>query len=203
MGYKYEIYDWPMQWLNISPPATWNPSQLQWCLVWTPPVQGYLRGANLLTCSRQSPSPSQSLLCRLTKRWAILCILNNCGTQVYFYLKVLQGWSLNDTKYENVTTLLKGNCKRPVALEPSTPLGSTHHSDGYDHYQCGYLFANWGVEDVWIGLILLVVSLAALLLCLYGLMRVLNSLMEDQGNQYYCHYLCYDWAKYWLITHLT
>merc|ERR1719322_242341 len=26
--------------------------------------------------------------------------------------KVLQGWSLNDTKYENVTTLLKENCKR-------------------------------------------------------------------------------------------
>ena len=60
------------------------------------------------------------------------------------------------------------------------------YNDGYDHYQCGYLFANWGVEDVWIGLILLVVSLAVLLLCLYGLMKVLNSLMEDQGKTL-CH----------------
>ena len=81
-----------------------------------------------------------------------------------------------------MTTLLKENCKRPIELDTSAPLlGSDHHSDGYDRYQCGYLFANWGIEDVWIGLILLVVSLACLLLCLYGLMRVLNSLMEDQG----------------------
>lgn len=40
--------------------------------------------------------------------------------------KVLEAWSsgLNDTKYENVTSLLKENCKRNVSIDLIAPLGS-------------------------------------------------------------------------------
>ena len=38
--------------------------------------------------------------------------------------QVLKGWSLNDTRYDNVTTLLKKNCKRNITDDGSYfPLG--------------------------------------------------------------------------------
>jgi hypothetical protein len=100
---------------------------------------------------------------------------------------VLEGWSLNDTRYENVTTLLKFNCKRPLllldnaTLLPSSPNSATGGNESvvYEKYQCGYFMANWNIDDLWLGLVLLFISLAMLIVCLYLLMKILNSLMEN------------------------
>ena len=67
--------------------------------------------------------------------------------------QVLKGWSLNDTHYDNVTTLLKKSCKRPIDDDGSySPIGGGADKDvTYEKYECGYLFANWGIQDLWIG----------------------------------------------------
>ena len=78
--------------------------------------------------------------------------------------QVLKGWSLNDTRYDNVTTLLKKNCKRNITDDGSYfPLGggdgiltnlpqkSMREDVTYEKYECGYLFANWGIGDLWTG----------------------------------------------------
>ncbi len=106
--------------------------------------------------------------------------------------KVLTGWSLDDPKYANVTTLLKFNCKREVADLPS-PFAETagYHGGGgggggggaekqYEKYQCDYVLAGWGLSDTWVGLILLAFSLALLCTCLILLVKILNSLMRDK-----------------------
>jgi len=51
-----------------------------------------------------------------------------------FSKKVLEAWSsgLNNTKYENVSTLLKENCKRNITDEPFTPLAGI--SEQIPHY---------------------------------------------------------------------
>ena len=72
--------------------------------------------------------------------------------------QVLKGWSLNDTHYDNVTTLLYQNCKRNITGEGGSyfPLGvGGGESDAdvaYEKYECDYLFANWGIRDLWIGI---------------------------------------------------
>lgn len=55
-----------------------------------------------------------------------------------------------------------------------------NHTKEYEKYECGYLFANWGIGDVWIGLILLVFSLFLLSTCLILLVKLLNSMMADK-----------------------
>uniref|UniRef100_A0A0K2UXF9 Solute carrier family 34 (Type II sodium/phosphate contransporter), member 2 [Xenopus laevis] n=1 Tax=Lepeophtheirus salmonis TaxID=72036 RepID=A0A0K2UXF9_LEPSM len=80
---------------------------------------------------------------------------------------VLEGWIQNDPKYTNITTLLKASCERTV--------------DGkVEKYECGYLFAGVNIEDMWIGLILVICSLLVLISCLVFLVKILNSLMEAQ-----------------------
>ncbi len=78
---------------------------------------------------------------------------------------MLKGWSLGKEKYDNVTTLLKSNC---------------HSYNQTDNYQCGYVFAGWGISDVWIGLILLIFALSLLWICLVGLVKMLKLLMQDK-----------------------
>merc|ERR1712117_540918 len=101
--------------------------------------------------------------------------------------KVLKGWSLNDTTYENTTSLLKKNCNVTDEAGSLSPLTGGGAGAGevakYEKYECGYLFANWGIGDVGIGLILLVVSLCILTSCLVLLVKILNSLMENQMAQ--------------------
>jgi sodium-dependent phosphate cotransporter len=80
--------------------------------------------------------------------------------------EVLMGWSFNKPEYVNVTTILKSDCN-----EDGSP--------------CGFLLAylgeeGLGLEDVWLGLILLAVSLTLLCGCLVTLMKILNSLMGSQ-----------------------
>lgn len=73
--------------------------------------------------------------------------------------QVLKGWSLNDTHYDNVTTLLKKNCKRPIDDDDGSyfPIigggggGGADEVVTYEKYECGYVFANWGIRDLWIG----------------------------------------------------
>ena len=67
--------------------------------------------------------------------------------------QVLKGWSLNDTTYENTTSLLKKNCNvtdDAGSLSPLTGAGAGGVVK-YEKYECGYLFANWGIGDVGIG----------------------------------------------------
>ena len=45
----------------------------------------------------------------------------------------------------------------------------------YEKYQCGYAFANCGLADVWVGLILLAISIAMLTGCLVMLVRLMTS----------------------------
>jgi len=80
--------------------------------------------------------------------------------------EVLMGWSFKLPEYANVTSILKSNC----------------NDDGSP---CGFLLAylgeqGFGLTDVWLGLILLAVSLFLLCGCLITLMKILNSLMGSQ-----------------------
>eukprot|EP00095_Tigriopus_kingsejongensis_P012738 snap_masked-scaffold43_size480169-processed-gene-3.15 protein:Tk12738 transcript:snap_masked-scaffold43_size480169-processed-gene-3.15-mRNA-1 annotation:"hypothetical protein SINV_14612" len=75
--------------------------------------------------------------------------------------KVLLGWSFEDPKYNNVTTLLKTNCT---------------------DVPCPFLLAYLGEEgvdlsDSILGLLLLAFSLLLLCMCLMVLMKVLNSML--------------------------
>jgi sodium-dependent phosphate cotransporter len=77
---------------------------------------------------------------------------------------VLDGWARNLTEYNNVSSILKTDCK-----------GSLNHT-------CNYLFSNIGpqgynIGDVYIGVILLIISLALLCGCLIGLVKILNSML--------------------------
>lgn len=78
---------------------------------------------------------------------------------------VLMGWSFNLPEYANVTTILKKDC--------------------YEDQPCDFLLAfmgeeGLGLQDVWLGLILLAASLTLLCGCLITLMKILNSLMGSQ-----------------------
>jgi len=85
--------------------------------------------------------------------------------------KVVKGWGLNDPKYENKTSILKTHCKNKETNET------------YD--TCPYLFAYMGPEgseseDVYIGLVLLILSLLMLSGCLIGMVKCLNSLLGTE-----------------------
>ena len=74
--------------------------------------------------------------------------------------EVLLGWSLEDPAYDNVTTIMYAN-----------------HSN--------YLFAylgekGAGFNDVALGIILLILSLCMLVVCLLGLMKILNSVLSSR-----------------------
>ena len=91
---------------------------------------------------------------------------------------VLKGWTTNSSEYFNVTTLLKSNCKRKISNMNHPLVADEVHLE--ERYQCGYLFANWGIPDVYIGLILLFISFVLLTTCLVLLVKILNSLMANQ-----------------------
>jgi sodium-dependent phosphate cotransporter len=80
--------------------------------------------------------------------------------------EVLMGWSFNMPEYANVTTALKKGCNQ-------------------DGSPCPFLLA-WmgeeglGLNDIWLGLLLLTFSLVLLCGCLISLMKILNSMMGSQ-----------------------
>jgi sodium-dependent phosphate cotransporter len=125
-----------------------------------------------LPLSKQEKPPE--LLKALTKPFTSLIIQID--------KKVLKGWSLNDKKYTNYTTLLKEKCTRSeIYLEasPQSPdllLNATKEVK----FSCGFLFANTGLLDSVLGLILLLVSISTLTLCLIFLVKTLNSLMRER-----------------------
>ena len=49
-----------------------------------------------------------------------------------------------------------------------------------DKYQCGYLFADCGIEEIWIGVCMLIIALVALVGSLGVIVKVLNSMMKDK-----------------------
>lgn len=77
---------------------------------------------------------------------------------------VLIGWSLNDSNYNDVKTVLRRNCSEEGSREAT----------------CNYLLALIKIDDIWLGLMLLAFSLALLCGCLIALMKILNSLMGSQ-----------------------
>ena len=73
---------------------------------------------------------------------------------------VLLGWSLEDSKYDNVTTILK---------------------TGKADYLFAYLgYAGIELNDVILGVLLLVISLVMLVGCLLALMKILNSVLNSK-----------------------
>ena len=48
-----------------------------------------------------------------------------------------------------------------------------------EKYQCGFLFADCDIEEIWIGVCMLVIALVMLVGCLGVLVKVLNSLMKE------------------------
>ena len=51
-------------------------------------------------------------------------------------------------------------------------------------YSCGFLFANTGMSDMTLGIILLLFSILALVICLIVLVKMLNSLWKERLAQY-------------------
>ena len=49
-----------------------------------------------------------------------------------------------------------------------------------EKYQCGFLFADCDIEEIWIGVCILVIALVMLVGCLGVLVKVLNSLMKEK-----------------------
>ena len=82
--------------------------------------------------------------------------------------KILIGWSVNNPKYDNVTSVVK-KC----------------HSEEGETETCNFLLSlmgedGLGMSDTWLGLILLVFSLTLLCFCLIALMKILNSMLGSQ-----------------------
>ncbi|CAL4089626.1 unnamed protein product [Meganyctiphanes norvegica] len=77
--------------------------------------------------------------------------------------KVLTGWAMNDTKYENAT-LLKRFC----------PGGE----NTTETITCPNLAAQIPLDDLYIGLILLAVSLFCLCTCLISIVKILSSMLK-------------------------
>lgn len=49
-----------------------------------------------------------------------------------------------------------------------------------EKYQCGFLFADCDIEEIWIGVCMLIIALVMLVGCLGILVKVLNSLMKEK-----------------------
>ena len=79
--------------------------------------------------------------------------------------KILIGWSVQDYKYENVTSIIKKCESEEGENVPCQFLLSLMGEDGL------------GLSDTWLGLILLAFSLALLCFCLIALMKILNSML--------------------------
>jgi len=77
--------------------------------------------------------------------------------------KVLTGWALNDTKYENAT-LLKRYCHGGENLTETIT--------------CPNLAAQIPLDDLYIGLMLLAVSLFILCTCLISIVKILSSMLK-------------------------
>jgi len=82
--------------------------------------------------------------------------------------KILIGWSVNDPKYDNVTSVVKKCKSEDGEVETCNFLLSLMGEDGL------------GMSDTWLGLILLAFSLALLCFCLIALMKILNSMLGGQ-----------------------
>jgi len=86
--------------------------------------------------------------------------------------KILKSWGSGSSEYENATSVLKTHCKDKVT------------GDVLDI--CPYLFAHLGPEgynnigDMYIGAILLVISLLMLTGCLIGMVKCLNALLGEE-----------------------
>ena len=98
----------------------------------------------------------------------------------------MKGWALNETKYENAT-LLKVCHEKLASLPNSSVIGSGElPDDGGQHeieVSCGYLFEYFGLGDLGTGIVLLFLSLFVLSFCLIMLVKVLNSIMQEQAAQ--------------------
>ena len=52
------------------------------------------------------------------------------------------------------------------------------------NYSCGFLLANTGMSDMTLGIMLLLFSILALVICLIVLVKMLNSLWKERLAQY-------------------
>lgn len=83
---------------------------------------------------------------------------------------VLRGWSTNDTRYDNVDSLLKKDCQLNVS--------DSNVTLGLNGTTCSYLFASSNYSDFYIGLILLFGSIGLLALCLFVFVKILHKLLR-------------------------
>ena len=79
--------------------------------------------------------------------------------------KILIGWSVHDPKYDNVTSIVKKCTSEEGEVETCNFLLSLMGEDGL------------GLNDTWLGLLLLGFSLTLLCFCLIALMKILNSML--------------------------
>ena len=112
-----------------------------------------------MTASKEKSAGGPDLLKTITKPFT--------DKIVQLDKKILMGWSFEDPKYENVTSLLKSNCTG----DPDEP--------------CDFLLSimgehGWGLNDTWLGIFLLAFSLTLLCGCLIVLMKILNSMLGSK-----------------------
>ena len=100
--------------------------------------------------NKASGSSSPDLLKPLTKPFTDLIVRVDKN--------VLVGWSVNDPKYENVTSMLK--------------------TDGGDNLMSLLGEHGLGLSDVFLGVVLLAFSLSLLIGCLLALMKILRSVLD-------------------------
>ena len=81
--------------------------------------------------------------------------------------KVLLGWSFEDEKYFNVSTLILTNCGDNTTVINCTHLAALLGPNGLD------------LGDTLVGILLLIFSLLMLCGCLLSLMKLLNSMLSD------------------------
>ncbi|CAG0901236.1 unnamed protein product [Darwinula stevensoni] len=94
---------------------------------------------------------------------------------------VLMAWSVKDSayaKYANATSLLK-SCKKLeiVTTVIDTPSGPRNATELITKGKC-YLLDEMGLDDVYVGLILLVFSILLLCGCLIAMVKILHSLFQ-------------------------
>ena len=107
---------------------------------------------------------------------------------IYFLLqldkKVLHKWSLNDPKYNNAS-LIPHFCEYDkISLETNPELALQHNLTEGETMKvgipdsCHFLFADTGMTDVQVGVIILLIALFILCVSLVLIVKLLNSLLK-------------------------
>jgi len=135
-------------------------------------LTGYLETVSGYFVQNIHSNPTEDVETVKTKSPDFLKALTKPLTKVMIQLdkNVLKGWAQNDPEYHNTTTVLKTGCE------------TDHYQEVHGGPTCKYLFAHLGPEglnigEVYIGIILLALSLVMLCSMLIGMVKILNLLL--------------------------